>query len=186
MTNRPSADCTGWRPAAEVSMTASRRKPSARSWSAKYPSSSGPRCARRTAARLTHSVSGPAPSARARQPVIPHMRAANGSGYLPRPGYLGWLLGLEPDPAVEPDDLGVHVVILDQAPHQMGEFVRPPHPLGEHHRGHQLRLELLGPLVEPVDRGVDDAGADRVHPHPDGAQVAGGGQRHADDAALGG
>jgi hypothetical protein len=32
------------------------------------------------AARPTHSVSGPAPSARARQPVIPHMRAAKTIG----------------------------------------------------------------------------------------------------------
>jgi hypothetical protein len=46
----------------------------------------------RMVARLTHSVSGPAPSARARQPVIPPMRAAKNSGYLPRPGYLGWNL----------------------------------------------------------------------------------------------
>src|SRR5690348_18295125 len=40
--------------------------------------------------------------------------------------------------------------------------------------------------VEPVDRGVDDARADRVHPDPDGGQVAGTGHGHADDAALGG
>src|SRR5438309_1461138 len=80
MTNRPSPDSIGWRPAAEVSMMASRRKPRARCWSVKKSSSSGPRCAMRMAARPTHSVSGPAPSARARQPVIPHMRAAKTIG----------------------------------------------------------------------------------------------------------
>src|SRR5260370_26166202 len=104
-------------------MMASRRKPRARSRSAKKASSSGPRWAMRMAARLTHSVSGPAPSARARQPVIPHMRAAKTIG-VPAPTSL---LGLEPDPAVEADDLGVHVVVLDQGPHQVGELVRPPH-----------------------------------------------------------
>src|SRR5580692_1951787 len=132
-------------------MTASRLKPRARSGSAKKPSSSGPRCAIRMAARPTHSGSGPAPSASARQPVIPPMRAAkrSGNGSVPRPAYLGSrpvppLLGLEPDAAVEADDLGVHVVVLDQRPDQMAEFVGPPHPLGEDHRRHQLGLELLG------------------------------------------
>src|SRR5580692_2351823 len=106
----------------------------------------------RMAARPTHSVSGPAPSASARQPVIPPMRAAKTigvNGSLPRPAYLGRnpvppLLGLEPDPAVEADDLGVHVVVLDQGPDQVPELIRPPHALGEHDRSHQLRLELLG------------------------------------------
>src|SRR6516162_5712086 len=129
-------------------MTASRRKPRARWWSAKKSSSSGPRCAMRMVAWPTHSVSGPAPSARARQPVIPHMRAAKTIGVpecVPRPAYCSlstvrviWIscwktsLGLEPDPAVEADHLGVHVVVLDQHADQMAEFIRPPHPLGEH------------------------------------------------------
>src|SRR5580658_8297415 len=147
-------------------MTASRLKPRATSGSAKNPSSSGPRWAIRRAARPTHSVSGPAPSASARQPAIPPMQAAQRSRKMPvlRPAYLPIragtrsLLGLEPDPAVEADHLGVEVVVPDQAQHQVAELVRPPHPLGEHDRRHQAGLELLGVLAEPVDGGVDDAG----------------------------
>src|SRR5580700_4601225 len=112
-------------------MTASRLKPRARSGSAKNPSSSGPRWAMRRAARPTHSVSGPAPSASARQPVIPPMGAAKRSGSEEFRAPTS-LLGLEPDAAVEADDLGVHVVVLDQRPDQLAELVRPPHPLGEH------------------------------------------------------
>src|ERR1035441_10458364 len=181
---RPSAECIGWRPAGDGSMTASRLKPRARSGSVKNPWSSGPRWAMRTVARPTHSVSGPAPSASARQPVIPPMRAAqrSGSSRFRAPASL---LGLEPDPAVEADDLGVHVVVLDKHPDQVAELIRPPHPLGEYYRADQLGLELLGVLREPVDGGVDDAGADRVHPHPDDAEVPCGRQGHPDDAALG-
>src|SRR5271165_1456439 len=182
-------------------MIASRRQPRATSGSAKKPWSSGPRWAMRRAARLTHSVSGPAPLASARQPVIPPMRAAkrSGNGSVPRPAYLGKdripsllpvapgpsLLGLEPDAPVEADHLAVHVVVLDQRPDQVTEFIRPPHPLGEDDRRRQPGLELLGVLGGSVDRSVDDAGADRVHPYPDGREVPGGGQGHPDDAALG-
>src|SRR5690606_2711823 len=95
------------------------------------------------------------------------------------------LLGLEADAAVQADDLGVDVVVLNQHPHQVGELRGTAHALGEHHRGHQLGLELLGVGGEAVDRGVDDAGADRVDPDADDGQVAGRGHGHADDAALG-
>src|SRR5919206_3121329 len=95
-------------------------------------------------------------------------------------------LGLEADAAVEADDFGVHVVVLDQGTDEVGELRRPAHALGEDDRREELLLELLGLLALAVDRRVDDAGADRVDADADGGQVAGGGHGHADDAALGG
>src|SRR5262249_40545444 len=95
------------------------------------------------------------------------------------------LLGLEPDPAVEADDLGVHVVVLDQRPDQPGELRSRAHALGEHDRGGQPGLEVLTGGPGAVDGGVDDARADRVYPHPDGREVTCGRHGHPDDAALG-
>src|SRR6516165_7339450 len=95
------------------------------------------------------------------------------------------LLGLEPDAAVEADDLGVHVVVLDQRPDQVRELGRGAHPLGEDHRRGHPGLELLAARATAVDGRVDDAGGDGVHPHPDRGEVAGRGKGHADDPALG-
>src|SRR5262249_29405551 len=93
-------------------------------------------------------------------------------------------LRLEPDTAVEADDLGVHVVVLDQRPDQGGELRRRPHPLGEDDRRGQLGLELLAGGPGPIDRGVDDARADGVHPDADGGEVPRGRDGHPDDPAL--
>src|SRR5487761_1249916 len=95
------------------------------------------------------------------------------------------LLRLEPDAAVEPHDLGVHVVVLDQRAHQVGELSRRAKPLGKRHRRNQLGLELLAGLAGPVDGGVDDAGSDRVDPRADRREVTGRRDGHPDDAALG-
>src|SRR5690348_11649376 len=95
-------------------------------------------------------------------------------------------LGLEADTAVETDDFGVDVVVLDQGADEVGELRRAAHALGEDDRRDELLLELLGLLALAVDRRVDDAGADGVDADADGGQVAGGGHGHADDAALGG
>src|ERR1700735_32300 len=93
-------------------------------------------------------------------------------------------LRLESEAAVEADDLGVHVVILDQRPDQVSELGRGSRPLGEDHGGGQLRLELLAGGTLAVYRRVDDARADGVDPHADGGQVTRGGDGHADDPAL--
>src|ERR1700733_543067 len=94
----------------------------------------------------------------------------------------GWnLLGLEPDAAVEADDVGVHVVVLDQRPDQERELGRRAHALGEDDGRDQALLELLAGLAGAVDRRVDDPGADRVDPHPDRGQVAGGRPGRAGD-----
>src|ERR1035437_5169271 len=95
------------------------------------------------------------------------------------------LLRLEPDTAVEPDDLGVHVVVLDQRSDEVREFGGRTHPLREHHRCRELGLELLAGRSRSVDRRVDYPRADGVHPDTDGRQVPGGRHRHADDPALG-
>src|ERR1022692_423978 len=102
---------------------------------------------------------------------------------LPPPA--GRLLRLEPDTAVEPDYLGVHVVVLDQRPDQVCELGRRAHPLREHYRDGELRLELLAGGPCPIDGCVDDPWADRVDPDSDGGQVTGGRHGHADDPALG-
>src|SRR5260370_15640602 len=66
----------------------------------------------------------------------------------PRGGSLYFLsFGLEPDAAVEPDDLGIHVIVLDQRPDELGELGGGAHPLGEHHGGDHpgLNSSLPGP-----------------------------------------
>src|SRR5215472_13034134 len=94
------------------------------------------------------------------------------------------LFGLEPDATVEAEDLGVHVVILDQGAHEVPELGGRAHPLGEDHRGGELGLELLAGRAGAVDRRVDDAGADRVDPDADRCEVPRGRNCHPDDAAL--
>src|SRR6185312_6911037 len=123
---------------------------------------------------------------RGRGRVTPEADAARRRPARAAPSVTLYLLGLEPDAAVEPDDLGVHIVVVDQGEGQLGELGAGAHALREHHRRGQLGLELLGLRREAVDRGVDDAGADGQHPDPDGGQVPRGGHGHADDAALGG
>src|SRR5579875_2236550 len=108
----------GWWPLAEGSMTARRRAPSAMPASENRPSSSGPRCAIRRVARTVQFASGLVPSASARHPAIPDIP----------PLRQATSLGLEPDPAVEADHLGVHVVVLDERAHQVPELLRPPEP----------------------------------------------------------
>src|ERR1700733_7591183 len=97
-------------------MTASRLAASATGPSEITCSSSGPLCAIRRTARRTQSASGLVPPASARHPAIPDIP----------PLRQATSLGLEPDAAVEPDDLRIHIVVLDQRPHQMSELVRPP------------------------------------------------------------
>src|SRR5215472_13733474 len=142
------------------------------------PSSSGPRYAMRRAARTAQSASGLAPSASARHPAIPDIR----------PLWQATSLWLEPDAAVEADDLRVHVVILDERAHQLPEFFRPSQPLREHYRRRQPGEEFVrvaaGPGDALVDGRVNDARADRVHPDADDRQVARRGHRHPDDPAL--
>src|SRR6266571_3266182 len=94
-------------------------------------------------------------------------------------------LGLEPDVAVEADDLGIDVVVLDQRPDQVAELLSGAHPLGEDDRRGEPGLELVTGRPGAVDRRVDDARADGVHPDTDGGKVPGGGHGHADDPALG-
>src|ERR1035437_7419968 len=74
------------------------------------------------------------------------------------------LLRLEPDTAVEPDDLGVHVVVLDQRSDEVREFGGRTHPLREHHRCRELGLELLAGRSRSVDRRVEFRPAACVHP----------------------
>src|SRR5215469_1531556 len=96
------------------------------------------------------------------------------------------LLGLEPDAAVEADDLGVHIVVLDQRADKVRELSSCAHSLGENDRSGQLGLELIAGGPAPVNRGVDDPRADRVHADPDRRKIARRRNGHADDAALGG
>src|SRR5260221_13770309 len=61
----------------------------------------------------------------------------------PRGGSLYFLsFGLEPDAAVEPDDVGIHVIVLDQRPDELGELGGGAHPLGEHPGGDTPGLKL--------------------------------------------
>src|SRR5215469_1497237 len=53
------------------------------------------------------------------------------------------LLGLESDAAVEPDHFGIHVVVVDQRPDELGELGRGAHPLGKDDWRDQLRLEII-------------------------------------------
>src|SRR6266567_3395734 len=114
----------GWCPVAVGSITARRRAPSAIARSVNTPSSSGPLCAMRLMARTLQSGSGLAPSARTRHPAIPDIP----------PLWQSTSLRLEPDAAVEPDDLRVHVVVLDQHAHQMAELSWLSKTLREYHR----------------------------------------------------
>src|ERR1700688_3935116 len=124
----------GWRPAADGSMTARRQAPSATAPSENTFSSSGPLCAMRLMARMVQSASGLAPSASTRHPAIPDIP----------PLWQATSFRLEPDAAVEPDDLRVHVVVLDQHPHQLAELGWAPQALGEYHGRRQPGEELLG------------------------------------------
>src|SRR3546814_4361385 len=58
--------------------------------------------------------------------------------------------------------------------------------VGEEHVALQLLLERLGGLALAVDRGVDEAWGDAVDADAGGGEVAGDGEGHADDTALGG
>src|SRR5260370_4287291 len=134
-------------------MTASRRAASATCASENNPSSSGPRCAIRRAARPAQSASGLVPSASARHPAIPDIKP------LGQPNSLR----LEADAAVETDDLRVHVVVLDERADKVPELLRPPEPLREDDRLGPLAREPPrvppGPHDSPVDGAVDDARA---------------------------
>src|ERR1700677_4254753 len=132
----------GWCPAADGSMTASRPAPRAIAPSANTPSSSGPRWAIRLTARMVQSASGLAPPASARHPAIPDIPPLCHL-YARHRRFVTSSLRLYPDAPVEPDDLRVHVLVLDQRPHQLPELVRSPQPLREHHRLHQLGQECL-------------------------------------------
>src|SRR5690606_28831526 len=103
-----------------------------------------------------------------------------------RPGAPAGSLRLHAHAAVEPDDLCVHVAVAQQLDGQRGELLGDAEALGEQHVLLQLLLEGLRGLALAVDRRVDQAGGDAVDPHADGGQVAGDGERHADDTALGG
>src|SRR5262249_9902751 len=145
-------------------MTARRLMPSATAPSENTPSSSGPRCAIRLAARTAQSASGLVPSASARHPAIPDMRSLRQATSL----------GLEPDATVETDDLRVHVVVLDERAHQVPELRCPPKSLRENNRRRQPGEEFISvPALASdalVDGRLDDAWADRVHPDPDDRQ----------------
>ena len=58
-------------------------------------------------------------------------------------------LGLEADAAVEPDGLGVHVVVLDERPHQVGELLRPPIRLGKTTGATSLALNSSASSLKP-------------------------------------
>ena len=61
-----------------------------------------------------------------------------------------------------------------------------PRRLGNSTPALSLSLNASERLARAVDRRVDEAGGDAVDPDADGGEVAGDGQGHADDAALGG
>src|SRR5580700_7393457 len=98
-------------------------------------------------------------------------------------------LRLEPDAAVEPNDLRIHIVVLDQRAHQMAELIRPPESLRKYHWCRQPGKELVGVPAAAgdrlVDRGEDDPRADRVDPDADDRKVTRRWNRHPDDPALG-
>jgi len=105
--------------------------------------------------------------------------AGRGGGGPPR-------LGLHADAGVQADALGVHVAVAQQLDGHGGELGRVAKPFREEHSDAEALLELLGTFARPVDRCVDESGEDGVDPHADGSEVAGHGQRHTHDAALGG
>src|ERR1700734_3289592 len=133
-------------------MAASRLAPSVTGPSEISCSSSGPLCAIRRTARRTQSASGLVPPASARHPAIPAIP----------PLIPATSLGLEPD------DLRIHIVVLDQRAHQMAELIRPPESLRKYHWCSQPGKELLGVPAAAgdrlVDRGEDDPRADRGDP----------------------
>src|SRR5260370_8195391 len=94
----------------------------------------------RAAARPTHSVSGPAPSASARQPVIPPMRAAKRSG---SSGY--WiraptsLLGLEMSRA--PTASALISTFVRDIPHSL--LILPHPPMTDQHPSLNPRTPFL-------------------------------------------
>src|ERR687897_1282844 len=95
-----------------------------------------------------------------------------------------WSLGLHAHATVDADDLGVHVAVAEQLDGHARELVGGAEALGEEHVALELLLELLAGLALAVDRRVDEAGRDAVHPDSDRGQVAGDRQRDADHAAL--
>src|SRR6266545_5991922 len=80
-------------------------------------------------------------------------------------------LRLEADTTVETDRLGVHVVVLDERAHELGELRRRAQALGERDRRGELLLPFVGRLALAVNGSVDDPGADRVDPDADHGQV---------------
>jgi hypothetical protein len=88
-----------------------------------------------------------------------------------------------PEGAVHADRLAVEVVVLGEHQHELRVLVRPREPLRERDARGQRRVHL-GPQRRQ-HRRVNDARRDGVDPDAVARQVAGGGDRHPDDAALG-
>src|SRR4051794_27271551 len=89
-----------------------------------------------------------------------------------------------PQSAIQPDDLAVEHRVLDDVHRQRGVLVRAPEPRRERDLAAEGVAGLLGQAGE--QRRVEQAGGDRADADPVAGEVAGGGQRHPHDSALGG
>jgi hypothetical protein len=76
-----------------------------------------------------------------------------------------------PDPAVDTNDLGVHIRVGHQFDDHRSQFVGAAQAVWEQYRFAQLRLERLRGFAFTVDRGIDQAGRDGVDPDPGCGEV---------------
>jgi hypothetical protein len=91
----------------------------------------------------------------------------------------------QPGAGVQPDRFGVEIVILDEVLGQCRELLRPPESLGKHSVLREFGLPFLRVLADAVDRGVDEAGDDRVDPDFGYRKVTRDGKCESDDPGLG-
>src|SRR5437660_1005303 len=74
-----------------------------------------------------------------------------------------WLTGRHSQRAVEPDDLAVEHLVLDDVRDQRGELVRASEARGERHDAAQRLARVLGQVAE--QRRVEGARRDRADAH---------------------
>src|ERR1700730_11921048 len=86
------------------------------------------------------------------------------------------LLGLQAGAAINTDHLGVHVAVGQQLDGERCELLGGGQARREQHVALELLLELVALNAFAVDGRVDESGGDRIHPDPDGSEIAGHGQ----------
>jgi hypothetical protein len=87
----------------------------------------------------------------------------------------------EPRASVQPDRFGVEIVVLDEVLSQCRELLRAAESLGIHSILREFGLPFLRVLADAVDRGVDEAGNDRVDPDSGNRKIPRDGKRESDD-----